>query len=632
MANQQRAAVREPQQRAYAGDRQRRPERTRAAETGQHSQTRPNSERQAANRRPQQEGYQQRNVRRNPGTGSGQRQRDNDYRRAGAGQRTDYGQRAGAGQRTDYSQRAGQGARTDYGQRQKPAGRSAQNRPAYETARRQTAAASDGRRMYDDRRGADTRRGSELRRGADARQENDLRRRAGGGYERTEGNRRYSPEQTRDRSSQERGWARNGQGRRPSDQQMKVRSAPGVRVKAAEGNFRQPAYAEGRGAGAAENAGKKKVRRFYDYSLLFTIIFLTVFGLVMIYSSSSYSAQIKYDGDAGYFMRRQAMIAVAGFFAMMVISKMDYHFFAKFALLGYGLSYVFLLMVMLTPLGVEVNGKKRWLALGPLQFQPTELVKIALILLLAVMITRMGRKVDNIKGLLVLVAVTVPVAGLVAMNNLSSGIIILGIAFVMAFVASKLKWPFALCIAGAGVIYAFAGPIATVLEKIGLVQPYQLNRIHVWLQPEAYPQDGGYQVLQGLYAIGSGGLVGKGLGESIQKLGFIPEAQNDMVFSVICEELGLFGAISVILIFLFMIYRFMVIASNAPDLFGALLVVGVMGHIAIQVILNIAVVTNTIPNTGITLPFISYGGTSVGFLMMEMGMVLSVSNQVKIRT
>ena len=608
MANQQRAAVREPQQRAYAGDRQRRPERTRAAETGQHSQTRPNSERQAANRRPQQEGYQQRNARRNPGTGSGQRQRDNDYRRAGAGQRT------------------------DYGQRQKPAGRSAQNRPAYETARQQTAAASDGRRVDGTRRGPDTRRASELRRGAGAPQENDLRRRAGGGYERTEGNRRYSPEQTRDRSSQERGWARNGQGRRPSDQQMKVRSAPGVRVKAAEGNFRQPPYAEGRGAGAAENAGKKKVRRFYDYSLLFTIIFLTVFGLVMIYSSSSYSAQIKYDGDAGYFMRRQAMIAVAGFLAMMVISKMDYHFFAKFALLGYGLSYVFLLMVMLTPLGVEVNGKKRWLALGPLQFQPTELVKIALILLLAVMITRMGRKVDNIKGLLVLVAVTVPVAGLVAMNNLSSGIIILGIAFVMAFVASKLKWPFALCIAGAGVIYAFAGPIATVLEKIGLVQPYQLNRIHVWLQPEAYPQDGGYQVLQGLYAIGSGGLVGKGLGESIQKLGFIPEAQNDMVFSVICEELGLFGAISVILIFLFMIYRFMVIASNAPDLFGALLVVGVMGHIAIQVILNIAVVTNTIPNTGITLPFISYGGTSVGFLMMEMGMVLSVSNQVKIRT
>ena len=164
----------------------------------------------------------------------------------------------------------------------------------------------------------------------------------------------------------------------------------------------------------------------------------------------------------------------------------------------------------------------------------------------------------------------------------------------------------------------------------GSSKPYQLNRINVWLDPEAYPDTGGYQVLQGLYAIGSGGLFGKGLGESIQKLGFVPEAQNDMIFSIICEELGLFGAIGIILIFMFMIYRFMLIASNAPDLFGSLLVVGVMAHVAIQVILNIAVVTNTIPNTGITLPFISYGGTSVLFLMMEMGMVLSVSNQIKL--
>ena len=137
-------------------------------------------------------------------------------------------------------------------------------------------------------------------------------------------------------------------------------------------------------------------------------------------------------------------------------------------------------------------------------------------------------------------------------------------------------------------------------------------------------------MLQGLYAIGSGGLFGKGLGESIQKMGFVPEAQNDMIFSIICEELGLFGAVSVILIFLFMIYRFMLIANNAPDLLGALIVVGVMAHIAIQVVLNIAVVTNTIPNTGITLPFISYGGTSVLFLMMEMGMVLGVSNQIRL--
>ena len=177
---------------------------------------------------------------------------------------------------------------------------------------------------------------------------------------------------------------------------------------------------------------------------------------------------------------------------------------------------------------------------------------------------------------------------------------------------------------------AFAGPIGKFLTTVGLLQPYQYRRIEAWLNPESDPTDKGFQVLQGLYAIGSGGLVGQGLGESIQKLGFLPESQNDMIFAIICEELGLFGAVSIILIFLFMIYRFMIIANNAPDLFGALLVVGVMGHIAIQVILNIAVVTNTIPNTGITLPFISYGGTSVLFLLMEMGIVLSVSNQIKL--
>ena len=166
------------------------------------------------------------------------------------------------------------------------------------------------------------------------------------------------------------------------------------------------------------------------------------------------------------------------------------------------------------------------------------------------------------------------------------------------------------------------------LVDLKILKAYQLERIEVWKNPEAYPQSGGWQVLQGLYAIGSGGLFGRGLGESIQKLGFIPEAMNDMVFSIICEELGLFGALCVILLFLFMIWRFMVIANNAPDLLGALIVVGVMAHIAVQVILNVAVVTNSIPNTGISLPFISYGGTSVLFLMAEMGMALGVSNRI----
>lgn len=284
---------------------------------------------------------------------------------------------------------------------------------------------------------------------------------------------------------------------------------------------------------------------------------------------------------------------------------------------------------MVSLFGKVVNGKRRWLQLGPVSFQPTEFVKIALIVLLASVITQMGRKVNSWKAMAVVMGLAIPIAGIVAANNLSSGIIIVGIAFVMLFVACKKSWPFYLCGIGAVSSIFLAGPLASFLEATQILKPYQLERIHVWLEPEAYKLDGGFQVLQGLYAIGSGGLVGKGLGESIQKMGFVPEAQNDMIFSIICEELGLFGAVSVILIFLFMIYRFMVIAFNAPDLFGALIVVGVMAHVAIQVILNIAVVTNTIPNTGITLPFISYGGTSVLFLMVEMGMVLSVSNQIK---
>ncbi len=431
-------------------------------------------------------------------------------------------------------------------------------------------------------------------------------------------------------SARERQIARDGQSARERQIARDERSAREKQIARDERSAREKQMTRERTMEQPHPKKKVKVKRFYDYSLLFTIIFLTMFGLVMIYSSSSYSAQLKF-GDAGYYMKRQGLIALGGFFVMLVISKMDYHFFARFAILAYLLSYVLMILVMATPLGVELNGKKRWLQLGPVQFQPTELVKIALILLLAVVITQMGAKINKPKALLWIVAVAAPIAGLVAKNNLSSGIIIMGIAFVMCFVACKLIWPFVTCVGLAGVVMAFAGPIATALEKVGIVQSYQLNRIHVWLDPEAYPQDGGYQVLQGLYAIGSGGLVGKGLGESIQKMGFVPEAQNDMVFAIICEELGIFGAVFVILLFLFLIYRFMLIASNAPDLFGAMLVVGVMGHIAIQVILNIAVVTNTIPNTGITLPFISYGGTSVVFLLMEMGMVLSVSNQIKLQ-
>ncbi len=373
---------------------------------------------------------------------------------------------------------------------------------------------------------------------------------------------------------------------------------------------------------------KKRSQRFYDYSLLFTIVFLTIFGLVMIYSASSYTAQIHYDGNAAYYMTKQGAIALGGFAIMIMVSKMDYHWYARFSNLAIVVSWG--LMIAVSLFGRKINGKRRWLGVGTLSFQPTELVKITVIVAMAALITRIGKDVDRTAGITRAALITLPLAAIVAHNNLSSGIIIAGIGFVMMFVASKKMLLYALCVIGAGAMLVGAGPIGNALTTMKILKPYQLTRINVWLDPEAYPTTGGYQVLQGLYAIGSGGLFGKGLGESIQKLGFVPEAQNDMIFSIICEELGLFGAVLVIFLFVFMIYRFMLIASNAPDLFGSLLVVGVMAHIAIQVVLNIAVVTNSIPNTGITLPFISYGGTSILFLMIEMGMVLSVSNQIKL--
>ncbi len=377
---------------------------------------------------------------------------------------------------------------------------------------------------------------------------------------------------------------------------------------------------------------KKKRKNFYDYSLLLVIVVLSCFGLIMIYSTSYYTAQLRL-GDGTYYLRRQAMILAGSFVVMLAISKIDYHIWTKLAGLAYVAAVVMMILVNFTPLGREVNGKKRWLGISDsISFQPAEFVKIALILVTACVIVRLLKNIDRPQAALVVFGLAVPPGLLVLMNNLSSGIIIFGIVFVMYFVASKKKLRFALIVGGGIVLVMLAIPLGEQLVKAGILESYQLDRIHVWQNPEAYAQEGGFQVLQGLYAIGSGGLFGKGLGNSIQKLGFVPEAQNDMIFSIICEELGLFGAACLILLFLFMLHRFLIIASNAPDLLGALIVTGAMGHIAIQVILNIAVVTNSIPNTGITLPFISYGGTSLLFLMAEMGLVLSVSNQITLET
>ena len=310
-------------------------------------------------------------------------------------------------------------------------------------------------------------------------------------------------------------------------------------------------------------------------------------------------------------MKKQFFAAALGMLAMYLISCMDYHIFEKYAIAAYLISLALSTLVLFA--GNAYNGSRRWLSLGPLSFQPSEFAKLAVILFLARMVGRQKKKRNSFLNLVFVIALVLPIVALVGTNNLSTAIIILGIAVIVVFVSDKRYMQFVwIAAAGAGMMALFLG-----------MESYRLERIAIWKNPEAYEK--GYQTIQGLYAIGSGGLLGKGLGQSIQKLSFLPEPQNDMIFAVICEELGLFGAIAVIFMFLFMLYRFLVIAGNAPDLFGAMLVTGVLAHIAIQVVLNIAVVTNVIPNTGITLPFISYGGTSVLFLLSEMGLVLAVS-------
>lgn len=371
-----------------------------------------------------------------------------------------------------------------------------------------------------------------------------------------------------------------------------------------------------------------KKRNYYDYSLFFIIIFLLCFGVIMLYSTTSYQAQMQGQTTTQYLKSHLLGIGI-GLTAMIMISKIDYHFWERFAWIGYVVALVLILLV-LSPLGKNSNGATRWLRIGSLTFQPAEFAKIAIILLMAHLIKISIKSINKIWTMVKLVGITFPVVAMIKIitNNLSSAIIILGIAVVMIFIATPRYDIFVL---GGGVGVGVLAIFLLNVEKImNIGDNFRMGRVIAWLHPEEDPLGKGFQVLQSLYAIGSGGMFGKGLGNSIQKLNFLPEPQNDMIFEIICEELGLFGAVCVILMFVFMLWRFMVIANNAPDLFGTMLVIGIMAHIAIQVILNIAVVTNSMPNTGITLPFISYGGTSAMCLLAEMGLALGVSRKIKV--
>lgn len=368
---------------------------------------------------------------------------------------------------------------------------------------------------------------------------------------------------------------------------------------------------------------------YVDYTLIFVILFLLAFGLIMIFSTSSYEASLDYNNPT-YFFTRQMVSSIIGLVGMVVISRIPYRVYGTFAELAYIVSAA--LIILIIPFGYEVKGAKRWFRIAGLSIQPAEIAKIAMIVFLASLICKMGNTIRTRKGL----AIIFGSAGFIALllwritNNLSSAIIIMGIAVLMLFVSTP---DYKYYILGGIAVLAFGALLVFIIVKTAGSGTFGFRggRILAWLDPEAYADGKGFQTLQALYAIGSGGMLGKGLGQSMQKLGFLPEAQNDMIFSIICEELGLVGGLTVMALFLILLWRLMYIVVNSKDLFGALLVVGVMGHIAIQVILNVAVVTNTIPNTGISLPFISYGGTAVIFTLAEIGMAISVGRGIRIK-
>lgn len=379
------------------------------------------------------------------------------------------------------------------------------------------------------------------------------------------------------------------------------------------------------------NKSKEKSRAiYYDYSLIFMILFLLVFGVIMIYSASSYTAGIKFK-DSAYFVKNQLKYMVVGFFVLIVMAVIPYKIWIKTACIWYGASVALSALVFI--IGRQAHGSKRWIAVGPIRFQPSELVKFSIILFITYYLIRFkddfyssNRKdMEKRLGILFLL-VCVPVL-LVAVANLSTAIIIFLIAFSMSYMGTSNRRLFAGGIVAIAGMLAGAKPFVRFLYSKGF-RNYRIMRLLVWAEPEKFSRDGGYQVVQGLYAIGSGGIFGKGLGQGMQKF-FIPEAQNDMIFSIIVEEFGLVGVLMILAIFAFIIRRMLIIAFSVKDLGGRYIVIGVVIHLSLQVILNIAVVTGVMPNTGVSLPFISYGGSSIVVLLAEVGLVLSVAGTIK---
>ena len=364
----------------------------------------------------------------------------------------------------------------------------------------------------------------------------------------------------------------------------------------------------------------QRAQKPMDLPFLVLVLALVAFGLVMLFSAS-YAVALYRRGDAYAYIRPQLLYAALGLAAMWLASRVDYHLYHKLAWPVLGVSLVLLTVVLFMP---EYNGCKRWLVIpGVGTLQPSEIAKFAVVLAFAHIISLNASRMGSFAvGVLPFGLVLGAVAVLMLLEpHLSGTLLILGIGAVLMFVGgTALRW---FLLAGAGAVAAVGAAVAVLPDLV----PYAASRLASWLDPFADPLGDGHQTIQSLYAIGSGGATGLGLGNSRQKHLFVPEPQNDFIFSIVCEELGFVGALAVVGLFVLLLLRGITLAVRAPDRFGGLLVVGFVVQVAMQAALNIAVVTNTIPNTGISLPFFSSGGTSLMMLLGEMGIVLSVSRQ-----
>ncbi len=354
-----------------------------------------------------------------------------------------------------------------------------------------------------------------------------------------------------------------------------------------------------------------------DIFFLGIVLILLTIGLVMLFSAS-YAYSLEYYNNSYRFISRQAIFAVVGVAIMLFFSKIPYHFWRRFAWAIYIVSLGLLIFLLALPPMVQGMDVKRWIVIGPINFQPSEIAKFSIILLFSSLIASNYKQMKKFSFIAFLTAILIVTAGfIVAEPHLSATLLVVLIGVILMVIGGM---------AGKFIISgAVVGAVGVIGFMLSGAISYVKDRLDYWIDPWADATGKGFQTIQSLLAIGSGGILGRGIGQSRQKYLWVPEPHNDFIFSIVCEELGLIGALVIIILFCLLIWRGFHIAMNAKDKYGSLLAIGLTFQVGLQAMLNIFVVTNTIPNTGIGLPFFSYGGTSLLILLAEMGIVLSIS-------